>query len=112
MEKINLRYYRHFLICNRIASETLKKREGIYIANFAKLIFQESNGVWGNAQMTAYFWAANTAIAYFSEVDSGYYVFDALDDMGYSLESLANISEAELESEYRKVQLTHVPISE
>ena len=111
MEKINLRYYRHFLICNRIASETLKKREGIYIANFAKLIFQELDGVWGNAQMTAYFWAADAVIAYFSEVDSNY-VFEALDDLGYSMESLANISEAELESEYRKVQLTHVPISE
>jgi len=64
------------------------------------------NRVWGNAQMRAYFWAADAAIAHFSEVDSSY-VFEALDKLGYSIESLANISEAELESEYRKVLLTH-----
>ena len=44
-------YYRFFLICNDLANQMM----GHVYQNFAELKVQESNGRYGNAQMTRYF---------------------------------------------------------
>ena len=103
------RNFRHFLICNQVARETLKAREGIDIPNFATLIMQERNGVTANAQMTAYFWGADNALAPLSELNTGY-VFDVLEDvledLGYDIATIAALSEAELLEGIRSLRVS------
>ncbi len=72
------------------------KIHGWEVGNFAKAILEEQNGVWANAQMTAYFWASDRVLCNITESDNAT-VFDNLEgEYDISIEVLAEISDEEL----------------
>ena len=77
------------------------KIHGWEVGNFAKAILEEQNGVWANAQMTAYFWASDIVLCSITESDSKT-VFDNLEEeYGISIELLAGLSGEELHKYFK-----------
>lgn len=85
-------YYRHFLICNKLANEMNTHQP----QNFAKLLLEEENGKIGNAQMTWYFKKADFIISRITDHPENY-IWDVLD-----MEELAELSIEQIESDYEE----------
>lgn len=71
----NTFWFRHFLICNRLAQSVTKYKD----SNFAKLIKEEEEGRWANEQMTRFFWGADRVVSELHNCDYGQ-VFVYLED--------------------------------
>ena len=94
----NCYWFRHFLMCNKIA-QNLCKSGGGNDANFALYIKQEEAGQIFNSQMTFYFWAADKTICQITESEEGE-VFEMLEDENeISICQLSQLTGKEL-SEY------------
>ena len=87
----NCYWFRHFLVCNRIAQNSCKSGGGID-ANFALYILQEENGQIFNSQMSYYFWAADKTICEITESEENE-VFEMLEEENeISLEDLSKLT--------------------
>ena len=102
MEKIkNTYWFRRFLLCNRTATKFASSR-GWDVKNFAQLIVDEQNGVYGNSQMTALFKTAQSMFAEVSEEDSDV-VFEMIqEEQDLELEDLAKLTDEELDAYYEE----------
>ena len=95
----NTFWFRHFLLCDRLAKGMCILR-GWKIDNFAKAIFEEESGRTANNQMTQYFWAADELLCELHESDEGF-VFDILEAADeVTIQDLSKLSEKELAQYY------------
>lgn len=88
----NNSYYRHFLICNKLANEMITCQQ----QNFAKLLIEEREGKIFNYQMTWYFKKDDFIISRITDRVENY-IWDSL-----SIEEIAKLSIEEIESDYDK----------
>lgn len=96
----NTFWFRHFLMCSRVANLMMQAR-GWKSDNFARLILESENGCFGNDQMTIYFEQADEFICelHCSEPNC---VFDFLKEDGVSQEDLANLTVSEIDKYYNE----------
>lgn len=106
----NTHWFRHFLICDKIAKEVCDNH-GWIVENFAKVILDEQeNGVFTNSQMTAHFWAVDRVLALSLESDPEY-VFDALEEeFNTSLHDLAKMGKQELNHYFNSYVIGEISI--
>lgn len=83
--------YRHFLICNTLANAMM----GHLPQNHAKLMVEEDNGRFGNAQMTWYFKKADIVISNLIGYPEGW-IWDELD-----MDEVAELSIEQIEEDYQ-----------
>lgn len=103
-------WFRHFLMCSRVANEMMSAR-GWHVVNFAQSIIESENGCLGNEQMNVYFAMADK---FFSELHCSDEdeVFNALEDDGVSMQDLAKLSVEEIEEYYYKYCVGAINFSE
>ena len=98
----NTYWFRHYLICSKLTNAALG---GLQDQNFAKLIQEEEDGVWGNTQMTKIFRNINDEFCDMTADDPSQ-VFEEND-----LEEIAKLSIEQLrkyESEYLRISIKFV----
>ena len=103
-------WFRHFLMCSKIAN-TMMSTRGWHVDNFAESFIESENGRYGNDQMNVYFTMADR---FFSELhcsEEGE-VFNYLEEDGLPMEDLAKLSAKEIEDYYDKYCVGAINFSE
>jgi len=102
-------WFRHFLMCSKVANLMMSSR-GWHVDNFAQSIIESENGRYGNDQMNVYFTMADRFFSelHCSEEDE---VFNYLEEDGISMEDLAKLSSEEIEEYYDKYCIGNIDFS-
>jgi predicted cupin superfamily sugar epimerase len=102
-------WFRHFLMCSKVANLMMSAR-GWYVDNFAQSIIESQNGRYGNDQMNIYFTMADMFFSelHCSEEDE---VFNYLEENGITMEDLAKLSAEEIEEYYDKYCIGNIDFS-
>ncbi len=103
-------WFRHFLICSKVANIMMSPR-GWHVDNFSQSITESNNGRYGNDQMNIYFKMADRFFSelHCSEEDE---VFNYLEEDGVLMEDLAKLSLEEIENYYDKYCIGAINFSE
>ena len=84
-------FYRFFLICNKLANDTMT---GLNFQNFAKLLAEEDEGRYANSQMTKYFTSIEEGLSRLIGNDEGF-VWDELE-----IDEVAELSPEKLQEDF------------
>ena len=105
----NTTWFRHFLICNKIAEECCSNL-GYLTGNFAKLIKEEDEGKIANSQMTRFFWAADKVLSDIRLCDNKQ-IFEMIEEeQDKDLNHIANIPQRHLNMFYKLYVVENVTI--
>lgn len=109
MEIKNSFWFRHFLMCNRLASLMVSAR-GWCVENFAKTIIESENGRFANNQMNVYFTMADRFLCELHQSEEDM-MFDYLEDEGITIEDLAKLSTEQLNNYYDQYCIGYINFS-
>ena len=99
-------WVRHFLMCHTLATRICSER-GWNVGNFVELIIESEKGRFGNDQMTVYFNVVDEWLSELHSDDAGQ-VFDILEDEGYSMEYLSQLTLSEIENYHQLYCVSHI----